>query len=884
MSYKVLYIDDNATSLLERLEQWNGYQYKGQRPEDTHEIQFAGLSFRYNENNNQQELDDCEMYYVDIDEDAERWEALSYLEQDRLQAQILSQCLRYITEIQPDAILLDIHLGHRSVIKGPILLKEIRKYYPYMAVVMITTQPDNPYILPDLEEYPLAEYVLGFADADVENLYRDACKWCSQAIDYRGISLQEYQSDEIDHRLPDISQALIQEIVNSPLFDENNKDPYPIVFLDGSFGSGRHLFALWMNALLQRRRENASPSPSVLTEINCSCLSSFDKDKDSKAYLEKIFEPSRGGILFLTEVDRLPDTMQKAFKTVIRGWKKNACIVATATDSKRVGLERLPKGVNKIGSYQNWEAEGYSLSLLSPQSTEDFKNQLQEEQIVHQIVDCKSFDYATSLPSFKEEADRLQNEIENCPQNPCILVVQNITALEKMSDGIKQAFQKWLDRVKQNACVIVNRIYNTATARRLLPQVLPNGYVTVKSEDIEKAKLKVEHDKVFYFGYDIRSEGENFTDYIKRLFDQDENVWGFHCGEIFTPSIESKKRYLLEKLKLSEECELLFLENIDKIPDDYLAIFKDVIQGYATDTKVVTTVTDSGSIACQNLTDNNEVMQIRLPSLQERFNGKSFIESNDIKEGSSIKSNNINDFLDSVFPSWLDVANRVGNRAFWESLPLEIQNYYRNRLTDIKDDQLNVNEQRDIKQIRQFLNQNTQHGEINKFSFEKLCQSIIERIDPIIDSPTLGHYLSISSEIFLAIQMHDWPTVIFNQSRSIYELEEILKNAATTARQQEIKINDIKISKFSRDAERMISDANASNLSRSNAILGFEILTRAYARNYEIHVDAANEGNLAFNGKELIEDLRGEYDTIRGMGILTDTRRTIASAQGLLKQ
>ena len=108
MSYKVLYIDDDLEYLLGALDCWNKMgQQEDVRSNTTHPLEFSGLSFRDNSNNSR--AVSGEIYYVDVD-DIEKWNPADP-KKSELQVKLLRRFLEKITEIQPDAILSDIHFG-----------------------------------------------------------------------------------------------------------------------------------------------------------------------------------------------------------------------------------------------------------------------------------------------------------------------------------------------------------------------------------------------------------------------------------------------------------------------------------------------------------------------------------------------------------------------------------------------------------------------------------------------------------------------------------------------------------------------------------------------------------------------------------------------------
>ena len=905
MTYKVLYIDDDSKYLLGTLGRWNELSTQENADNTSYPLmQFAGLASPRNSENNKEEVNvDWEMHY--IDNDARGWDDLTPVEQDELQAKLFPQFLEKITEVQPDAIVLDIDLGARAVLNGGLLLEAIRKYYPYMAIVMATR---TPYVVPydKRKDYPLAEGLLNFSDSKPDSSYEIVRKQCSHAINYRGISLQEYKDNKIDHRLPNMSWEFIQEIAQSPFFDTNTTTDYPLIFLHGSFGSGRRLFALWISTLLQRRRGEEC-FPSRLTEINCTCFStSFNDDEAKKGYLKKLFEPSRDRVLFLTDVDRVPDTMQEAFKSMIKEWGHNACIIATATDSKRIGLERLPKGIKQIESFDDWKSlkkpkkepkkeskkrsKDYLLPLLPSSSVEDFKKQLTAQNIPYRTVDCSNFDYADSLLRFEKESARLQNNINESKENHGVLVVNNITALEQMPDKTKKQFKDWIDSIKENICVMVNRIYNTGTANRLLPEVLLDYQLLESQEDVEK--LKIEHGKVFYFSRTTRTDNTDFSEFIKEKFDA--NVWIFDCEATFRIDTQ----YLEEKLMpgpAGNEEDLLLLENVDRVPDDYLDIFKAAVKNCQKTIQFVPTVSDSRAKGLENLPDDHKINEITLPSLQERFEGNSMQER---LKANSINSDDITSFLDSAFPTWQAIVRRFPRVDEIQQLHSEINQYYQDRLKSIDRKKLKTQEQQKIDGLQKHLKDNQNKAARSKFFFQELCQSIVKRVAFISYRSDLRcNKISINAELFLAIQFHDWPEVIFNISRGIYDLEEIVKDAVENAivrNIEEADISDIKISDFAPQAEEIINNVRADSMGRKKE-LGFEVLTRAYAREYQSYQDnpmqydsgykkklSADYKPPPFEAKPLIESLRGTYKQISPMGILNDLNRIVASARRIL--
>ena len=867
MSYKVLFIDDDANYLLACLVEWNS-QLTEEANSDSSSIQFAGISFTNNDN--PPEKREVEMHYVNSDSTIEQWKSLTSPERKLLRKKLLCQLMQKITEIQPDAILLDMDLGPRSVLRGDVLLNEIRKYYPYIAIVMATRRPDEVRFNED--EHPKAEGLLNLSQHDL-SLDKIVGK-CEDAINYRGIpleALEAYERNETDPRFSYLSWAIIQEIANSCPLDND----HPIFFLDGELGSGRRLFALWVRALLYKKL-NKPCLPSILTEINCACIStSFDNDKDRTKYLEAIFSPSEGDVLLLTDVDKVPNTMKGAFSKVLTSWRQNACIFATATDSKRVGLEKLPIGIEEIENIDAWELpeddpENCLISFLPPSLVAPFEARLKKQSPKYKTVDCTDVDYVLS---FENEKNRLQNLIDDLdPENHYILAVKNITALESMPNSTKTYFKEWINNVatKTNTCVMVQRIDSTRTASQLLPIVLPAGYKELSNENIPNLE-EIERGGVFYFGHTTRTGGRNFTEYLEEQFQV--GVVVFDCRLVFSPSPQKRMQYLTDQLMPSEkDCKLLFLRNVDSVPDSHLTAFKSAVERCKGNVYIIATVTNSNNLGCEKLPKDK--IEIKLPSLQDRyrFNEISFTDCNDVPE-----------LLNKVFPNQECFADRFKLSSDINYIHPEIKKWYLDKLDALlKNKDLSSSDQMLIKDIYNKLNDNSLCSTLEpEASFETLCESIVDRLQPLIRHRGECGAISADADMLLTIQMHDWPGVIFNKTRGIYDLEEILKIAVRKAAVDSVEVNTrhiwISDSEDAKDAETIIEQENASEMTAPRPELVFEVLTRSYAKECQKH-----NGNPDFEAKSLIEHLNGTYDSIRGVGVLNPLNEIMRSVRKVL--
>ena len=602
MSYKVLYIDDDddkKVSLETTLCKWNDFAKKNKNSSYL-PMEFAGLSWGSNSDD-----DKKKMYYVDTGTQVKT--ELSFPEQDELEKKILAGILEKITKIQPDAILLDIHLGdpYFFINGGKVLNKGIRKYYPYMPVVMVTKRAREPEVESDWKESHLSsEGVLCFPNKrTLKESYDDVCKLCSVAINYRGIPIEQYKTEVLsqDPRLPVIFWKFIQEFINSQLFNKNN-DSYPIIFLHGVFGSGRRLFALWMNALLQKRRQVEEPLPSSLTEINCACFSTSSADDSEKqeAYLKDIFQPSEGKILFLTDVDKVPDCMQEVFKKTVDEWKKNTCIIVTTTDSKHIGLARLPKGIREIESYDDWKSllndpqkkNGKDLDQLvkEPQakaknliaflnsiesSIETFTKNLDDDKINYEIVDCSEIDY-TPIPD-KEKRNRLEKDIKEAKGNCIILVLTKLDHLNCVPPTIKEEFKEWVGGIRKKVCMIIGPIEDSKEVLKLLGKykdVTKGVKIEGNKGALETFKeLTIAHNKVYYFPRDIRTGGIDFEVSIKKGCEEKKvkTFLHFDCTSFY--SFDMSQKEFNKKFTDSftdPNPPLLVLGNVDRVPDKYM--------------------------------------------------------------------------------------------------------------------------------------------------------------------------------------------------------------------------------------------------------------------------------------------------------------------------
>ena len=914
MPYKVLYIDDEPKHLLKALACWNEIGRENALNESSGNpdyplIQFVGLSFR---DNNNSQVGDKEIHYIDVDINIDQWDDLVGLEKDKLRVRLFRQFIEKITKIQPDAILSDIHLGHPSILSGGTLLDEIRGYYPYMPVVMATRKKDNLDVSYGKKYYPSAEGLLELGE-DLKKFYGTVYQQCLDAIDYRGIPSPKYKKNEIDTRLPDISWALIQEIVGSLFFGENKN--YPIIFLHGSFGSGRRLFALWVNALLQKRHGEENFS-SILNEINCNCIStSFESDQDKKVYIEKLFEPSRDKVLFLTNVDKVPDDIQEVFKEVAEEWKKNACIITTATDSKRVGLERLPAGIKQIGfkmerlkkkmegleketkkqkkdmgkleketdqqlisllspDKQKKETDRQLISLLSNGLVKDFTRRLKSKDIKinHNIINCNSLKYGAISLSSKKEISKIQDKIKKCSVEPRILIVKNITALEGVRKVDKEDFRKWIEKIKPDTCVMVRISHSIRTPDKLLSEIF-GEYQIPEQQDIES--LEITHGSVFYFGPEFRTGAPEFESLVRESHEE-EAVSVFDCN-IFIPTPDMKADYLRKEL-ITDRCDLLFLKNVDRVPNDYLGDMKKMVDKLRTKKgiQVVASVTDSSHTGIENL-PSGEIKQLIFPSLQERFEGYSFIDFN-----------NIPDFLNSMFPTVKDVIKRLPNKVEISGLCSEMNNYYISRLKNIDENESDKQNQKDYTMCLGWLKEHKADSEKNqevivkpRCFFQELCQSIMKRVQPIVNYPI--DEITRDAEILLALQLHDWPENIFYQSRGIYDLEQILMDIgenASNGSTSKVDIRHIEISEYAEEADERVRNNNFAYISSKNLELGFEVLTRAYAR-----VCSKSDQMPPLQAKPLIKSLGGSDKNVKDLstGIVDDLKNIVSSVKGLIR-
>ena len=854
MAYKVLFIDDDAEFLLERLSEWNNEITKRSAPNNPL-IKFVGLSFLNNDDqiaNN----DEVEIHYTDIEIPIED-QTSNIAQRGVLIENSCSLLIEKITEIQPDAILLDIHLGHGAILSGDILLSRIRRYYPYMPIIMTTRRADEVNV--DMDIYPTAD--------SLSNLYRDepedVTRKCLNAIDYRGIPKDVYDNGTIDPRLPDLYWGLLTEIASSfsLILNQQINSAAPIIFLQGEFGSGRRLFALWVHALLHKRqnRKYANCLPSRITEFHCACLrTSFSKDKDRKEYLESLFSASEGEVLYLTAVDKVHATMREAFITMVEEWRQKACIIATATDNERIGLEKLPIGIKKINEINCADIEASLsdrlISFLPTSLIGDFEEGLRTSyQGNYEIVDCANIHY--DMPSFGDEKKRVQQLINSNQRDPCNLAILNIGVLDHVADDTKTEFKKWIDKVRKNTCVIIQgNLGGAGIAGRLLPQVLPE-YDNI---DINNQQLEARPGRVIYCEYMRATGGSNFEVFLADELAND--VISFDCRLVFNPSPNQKKQHLKDQIIPPSNCNLLYLKNVDDVPELHVDIFKAIIEKHKEEVRVVATVTDSDHLFLENLP--NSIVKIKFLSLQDIFNEISFSDCND----------DLSELLEKIFPKWEDLTQRL---IVTHNIHPQINECYQDRLEHIIEERnLNANNQREIRDIIASLKRAQLNMQKSQF-FEELCESIINRIYISQFNETKGA-ITEYAEILLAIQMHDWPEIIFNKTRSIYDLEEILRVAIKKARIQGVEANTrhILISDYAAQAENIIDDPlNATIPNRPE--LGFEVLTRRYAK--------IGDPETQFSAQSLIESVGGNTNTLRPMNIRNPLNRIMESVQQVLE-
>ena len=856
MAYKVLFIDDDAEFLSERLSEWNNDLIRQSVPNNPL-IKFVGLSFLNNDdpiaNNNK-----VEMHYTDIEIPIESQGPASIAHRGTLIENSFSPLIEKIIEIQPDAILLDIHLGHGAILSGSILLNRIRRYYPYMPIIMTTRRADEVKV--GMERYPTADGLLNLL---YEGL-ADVAHKCSKAIDYRGIPKDVYDKGTIDPRLPDLYWGLLTEIVSNffIILYQQTKHSSPIIFLQGEFGSSRRLFALWTRALLHKRQNKQYTDclPSRITELNCACFRmSFSNDTDRKKYLKVLFSASEGDVLFLTAVDKVPGTMREAFITIVEEWRQKACIIATATDNERIGIEKLPVGIKKINEINCADIvssiSDTLISYLPPGLISEFEGRLETSyKDKYKIVDCKKINYDT--PSFDNEKIRVQQLIESSQGDYCNLAILNIGELDRVADDIKVKFRQWIDEVRKNTCVIIQgNLGGAGIVKKLLPQVLPEyDKIDIRQNN---QKLNVRQDKVIYCVYMGATGGKDFEVFLADKLAND--LISFDCRLVFNSSPNQKRQHLKDQIMLPNNCSLLFLKNVDDVPALHVDIFKTVVEECKERFQVVATVADSNHLSLENLPKDNSTVKINLLSLQDIFNGKSFSDCND----------DLSELLEKIFPTWEDLVWRL---SATHNIHPEINKCYQDRLTNIVKGE--ENSQRKIRNTIISLVIAQLDMEESRF-FEELCESIINRIYMSQFNETRGA-ITQYADILLAVQMHDWPEIIFGKTRSIYDLEEILRVAIRKARSEGVEANThhIQISDYAVDAENIIDDRLAATMPRRPE-LGFELLTRCYAK--------IGDPDIEFNAQFLIEGVGGNINTLRPMNIRNPLNRIIESVQQVLE-
>ena len=863
MAYKVLFIDDDAKFLLKRLSEWNNDLTRQSLPHNPL-IKFVGLSFLNNDdqitNNNK-----VEMHYTDIEIPIENQGPANIARRGTLIENLLSPLVEKITEIQPNAIFLDIHLGHGAILSGSILLNRIRRYYPYMPIIMTTRMADEVKV--GMERYPTADGLLNLLYEELADAAHAAHK-CLNAIDYRGIPKDVYDKGTIDPRLPDLYWGLLTEIASNFFLTLNQQINRlaPIIFLQGEFGSGRRLFALWVRALLHKRqnRQYADCLPSGITELNCACLrTSFSNDKDRKKYLKALFSASEGDVLFLTAVDKVPDTMRNAFITVVEEWRQKACIIATATDNERIGLEKLPVGIKKINEINCADIKSSAsetlISYLPPGLIGDFEGGLKTSyQDKYKIVDCTNINYDT--PTFDNEKNKVQQLIESGQGDYYNLAILNIGELDQVADDIKVKFRQWIDEVRQNTCVIIQgNLGGAGIVKKLLPQVLPEyDKIDIRQNN---QQLETKQGKVIYCVYMGAIGGKDFEVFLADKLAND--VISFDCRLVFNSSPNQKRQHLKDQIMPPANDCILFLKNVDDVPALHVDIFKTVVEECKERIQVVATVADSNHLSLENLPKDNSTVKINLLSLQDIFNRKSFSDCND----------DLSELLEKIFPTSEDLVQRL---SVTHNIHPEINKCYQDRLTNIVKEK--ENGQRKIRNTITSLKTAQLDIQESPF-FGKLCESIINRIYMSLYINQFDEKkgaITQYADILLAIQMHDWPEIIFGKTRNIYDLEEILRVAIRKARSEGVEANThhIQISDYAADAENIIDERLAATMPRRPE-LGFELLTRCYAK----------IGNLdtGFNARSLIERLGGNIDTLRPMNIRNPLNMIMASVQRVLE-
>ena len=857
MAYKVLFVDDDAGFLLECLSEWNNDLTK-QSASNNPLIEFVGLSF-LNSDDQITNSNEVEMHYTDIEIPIETQGAANIAHRGTLIENSLSRLIKKITEIRPDAILLDIHLGHGAILSGRILLNGIRSYYPYMPIIMTTKRADEVKV--GMEKYPTAD---GLSNLLYDGL-TDIAPKCLNAIDYRGIPKNVYDKGIIDPRLPDLCWGLLTEIASNfflTLNQQTNRS-VPITFLRGKFGSGRRLFTLWVRALLHKRqnKQYADCLPSRITELNCACLrTSFNNDTDRKKYLKDLFSASEGDVLFLAAVDKVPGTMREAFITMIEEWRQKACIIATATDNERIALERLPVGIKKINEINCADIESSLedklISFLSPNLTNNFEKALKTSyEGKYKIVDCINVNYDTY--SFNNEKRKVQQLIDSTQGDYCNLVILNVGVLDQIAEDTKTEFKEWIDEVRKNTCVIIQgNLPGPGIAKKLLSQVLPEHEEIDITQDNQK--LNAEQGRVIYCRYFGALDRQNFKVFLKDELAND--VISLDCKFVFSPSSKQKKQYLKDQIMPPEnDCSLLFLKNVDNVPALHVRTFSTVVEECKKKIRVVATVADSDYLSLENIPKDSNIVKISLLSLQDIFNKKSFSDCND----------DLSELLEKIFPIWEDLVRRLN---VTHNIHPEINKCYQDRLANIVEGK-DSNNQRRIRNTITSLKTARLDMKEGQF-FEELCKSIINRIYMSQFNETRGA-ITEYADILLAIQMHDWPEVIFNKTRGIYDLEEILRVAIRKAKHEGVEANThhIQISGWAENAENIIDEPWLKISKKPGS--GFELLTRCYAK--------IGNPDIKFNAQSLIESVGGSAETLRQMNIVNPLNRIMKSIKQLLE-
>ena len=244
-----------------------------------------------------------------------------------------TEALTRITEDQPDAVLLDIYFGDYGT-TGKSILETIKDYYPYMPVIMITGEQRRSGVDAGREHYWQADGLLykeEFMTAQGECVtlgWEPLKNICFAAINYYGIPSDPIHDISIteDPRLHSKCVKLLDQA------QDYSSAERPMFFLQGESGTGRRLFALAMQKEILDLED-----ASALTEINCACLEQCRDLKDKKDILA-LFTPSKDRVLFLGDVDKVPDKLKGILFSAIEEWKESAWIVVAVANETDPGI------------------------------------------------------------------------------------------------------------------------------------------------------------------------------------------------------------------------------------------------------------------------------------------------------------------------------------------------------------------------------------------------------------------------------------------------------------------------------------------------------------------------------------------------------------------